>query len=106
MQYKVKFLDEAENDILKIAYYISNELYNPTAATKLIKKMRQLANGLKEMPKRHPVYETYAPLKQEFRKIVVGSYIMFYFINDEKKKVYIVFVMNEKQDFDTILATF
>lgn len=106
MQYKVKFLDEAENDILRVASYISNELYNPNAATKLIKNMRKLANGLKEMPRRHPVYEAYAPLKQEFRKIVVGNYVMFYFINDNKKKVYIAFVMNEKQDFDAILAKF
>lgn len=45
-------------------------------------------------------------IKQKFRKIVVGNYVMFYFTNDERKKAYIAFVMNEKQDFDTILATF
>ena len=104
--YKVKILAEAENDILRIATYISNELYNPQAANQIVKRLREAASGLKEMPKRHPVYEPYVPLKQTFRKAVVGNYIMFYFIDEKKQIVYVAFVMHQKQDVDTILATF
>jgi plasmid stabilization system protein ParE len=105
-EYQVKFLSHAENDILKMARYISNELYNPEAAAELVAKMRAKANGLKTMPDRYKKYEPFTPLKKEFRQIIIENYTMFYFIDEKKSKVFIAYVMHHRQDYDLVLATF
>jgi len=102
-EYHVDFLVSAEKDMLKIATYISNELYNYDSAMRLIDRLEEAKNSLKTLPYRHPIYES-DTVKTEFRKMIVDNYIMFYIIKD--KNVYIAFVIHHKQDFDAILKNF
>ena len=98
--YNVHFLDSAKDDMLKIADYITNDLYNPTASMNLIEKLEQAKNSLKEFPTRHPKHES-GTTKKVFRKMLVDNYILFYIIEDSD--VYIAFVLHQKQDFDYIV---
>ena len=101
--YNVRFLDQAEEDMIKIASYVASDLYHPIASNKLIEQLKESINGLKEFPKQHSVYDSYAPLEEEFREIVIGNYAIFYFIDEVRKIVFVAFVMYVKQDFDIIL---
>ena len=43
----------AENDIIEIARYITNELYDRDAADRLVDEFHDAMRSLKEMPERH-----------------------------------------------------
>ena len=101
--YKVEFLASAKDDMLQIANYISNDLYNPTAAMKLIAKLENAKNSLKQFPLTHPKHES-DTVETVFRKILVDNYVMFYIVDGDN--VYVAFVLHQRQDFDTILEKF
>jgi Plasmid stabilization system protein len=103
LQYEVNFLTGAKKDILEIANYISNELYSPESAMRLIDKFKKAVNSLTTLPERYPVHES-DTVKTIFRKMLVGNYLIFYIVKG--KNVYIAFVIHKKQDFDIVLSTF
>jgi len=83
LQYEVDFLVGAEKDMLKIADYISNELYNPDSAMRLIDKFEKAKNSLMTLPERHPVHESNT-VKTTFRKMLVANYVIFYILESQK----------------------
>jgi len=95
--YEVHVLPSADDHLLKIANYISNELYNPTAALSLIDHFERSIVELKDFPNRYPVHESDV-VKTEFRKLTLGNYLIFYTVDG--KYVYVAFILHEKQDFD------
>jgi addiction module RelE/StbE family toxin len=79
MQYKVKFLEIAKQDKNQIKHYLQK--FYPGTPKRFIEKLKECINNIKEMPYMYPVYEYF----QDYRKIVVGNYLVFYTINEEKK---------------------
>lgn len=70
--------------MIDIMRYISHELGNVSAATKLAEEMIKAADKLTDFPYAHEAYRPVRDLKQEYRKFHVQSYIMFYCIDNEK----------------------
>ena len=101
--YKVEFLASAKDDMLKIASYISNNLYNPSAAMKLIAKLENAKNSLKQFPLTHPKHES-DTVNTVFRRMLVDNYVMFYIVDGEN--VYVAFMLHQRQNFDIILEKF
>lgn len=101
--YKLEFLPIAKNDIDNIIYYISINLGNKIAAVNLSKKFIDGANGILIFPYGVPVYEIAGKLKNEYRRVRVNNYLMFYTINEEKKVITIVRVLYRKMDIENLL---
>ncbi|MDR0999620.1 MAG: type II toxin-antitoxin system RelE/ParE family toxin [Clostridiales bacterium] len=98
MEYTIQYLPQAVRNIQEIKNYISQD--NPTAAKNLTDLMKARIEALRTMPKKHEEY----PDNPAFRKVVVGSYLIFYKVNDEEKTVKIRRVIHGKQDIKEIIG--
>ena len=101
--YLLEYLPIAMNDMAEIARYISKELCNPSAAEDLANDMILATENLTEFPYMYPVYRAYKPLKNEYRKLIVKNYIMFYYVCEKEKKAIIARVIFSRRDYEKLL---
>ena len=101
--YKLEYLPIAQKDMLEIVRYISQELKNPDAAERLAVEWIEAAERVLIFPYAHPVYQPIRPLKQEYRKISVQNYLMFYWVDEEKKVVTVARVVYAKRNYGRLL---
>ena len=101
--YKLEYLPVARKDMLEIVRYIGRELQNPDAASRLAVELVNAAESILEFPYATPAYQSIRPLKREYRKILVRNFLMFYWVDEEKKLVTIARVVYAKQDYNRLL---
>ena len=101
--YQLECLPIAMRDMVEIARYISQELYNPQAAEKLANEMVEAAEKLTMFPYSKAIHFTQKPLMHEYRRLVVRNYIMFYWVNELDKTIIIARVIYARRDFDKLL---
>jgi addiction module RelE/StbE family toxin len=100
--YKVEYLPIAKTDIEEITDYISNKLQNPSVALKLAEEIINATQKLSEMPYIHPAYYPIRPLKNEYRKLIVNNYIVFYSVSEQTKTVTIARIIYAKRNIDNL----
>ena len=101
--YQLEYLPIAQQDMVETARYISHELCNPVAAEKLSHEMIEAADKLKDFPYANAVHATIRPLKQEYRKLLVKNYIMFYWVDEKAKTITIARVIYARRDYEKFL---
>lgn len=101
--YQLEYLPIAKKDMVDIAKYISKELCNPTAAENLAIKLIESAETLTSFPYKNALHRMIKPLKYEYRKLIVDNYIMFYFIDEEHKKIIIARVIYARRNYEKLL---
>lgn len=101
--YKAEYFPIALRDMVEIAEYISFELSNPMAADRLSEEMIEAVNKLVKFPYSYPAYTPIRPLKHEYRKLLVQNYILFYWVDEEKKLVTIARAVYAKMDNERLL---
>ena len=101
--YQLEYLPMARHDMVEIARYISQELCSTSVAEKLADEMIQAAESLTEFPYIYPVHHVSKPLKNEYRKLIVKNYIMFYCVYEKAKKVVITRVIYSRRDYEKLL---
>lgn len=101
--YSIEYLPIARRDMVDIAKYIGVKLANPDAAERLAEEMIEAAEKLTDMPYKCPVYTPVKPLKHEYRKLIIQKYIMFYWVDENKKLVTIARVVYSGRDYDKLL---
>ncbi|MDR0310809.1 MAG: type II toxin-antitoxin system RelE/ParE family toxin, partial [Acidobacteriota bacterium] len=83
-KYKIEYLPAADRDLAEIFTYIAVDLAAPQAAVNLLEKIDQAVKSLDTFPYAHSVYQSAgldtAPF--EFRALVVASYLVFYYVNE------------------------
>lgn len=101
--YTIEYLPIAKSDMVDIAKYIGVKLENPEAAERLAEKMIEAAEMLTDMPYKCPVHIPVKPLRHEYRKLIVQNYIMFYWVDEDKKLITIARVVYSGRDYENIL---
>lgn len=101
--YKIEFLPIAKEDIDNIIYYISYNLKNITASSKLRDLFMSSLDYIIEFPYGNSVYQIKGKSKYEYRSYRVKNFLMFYIINEEEKLITIVRVLYQRMDIDNIL---
>ncbi len=101
--YTIENLPIARRDMVDIAKYIGVKRSNPEVAERLADKMIEAAEKLTDMPYKCPVYIPVKPLRHEYRKLIVQSYIMFYCVDEDKKLVTIARVVYFGKDYENLL---
>lgn len=89
--------------MLEIVRYISLELQNPDAAERLAVELVNAAESVLKFPYAAAAYRTIRPLKHEYRKILVQNFLMFYWVDEEKKLVIVARVVYAKRDYDWLM---
>ena len=101
--YEVNFLPIAMQDAVEIVQYIKYELKNKSAADKFSNNILKSANVLQDFPYKNPAYFPARKLKHEYRKQIIGNYIMFYWVDEEENKVTVARIIYAQRDYENLL---
>lgn len=103
MKYDLIYLPSAQQDMIDIVTYISRELENPAAANRLAEKFINEAENIRSFPYSTPAYYPIRPLKHDYRKLLVDSYIVFYWVDETEHRIVIARVIYAKSDYNKML---
>lgn len=103
MTYKIHVSRTAQKQIEQIIEYISDDLKNLSAATNFYTKIFESYDRLKNNPHIYALCEYESIRKLGYRKVIIGNYLMFYKIYEEKKEVFIARVIYGKRDYIALL---
>jgi plasmid stabilization system protein ParE len=81
MKYRIKFLSEAADDREIIIAYLSQ--YYKSTVKKFLQLLKKRISQLKQFPYSCPIYED----DPDYRRLVVGEYLVFYIINENDKMI-------------------
>lgn len=103
MKYKVTYTESAKKDLKSIFGYISKKLLAPENAAGQTQRIMAAVRKLDTMPRRYKLYEEEPWYSQELRYFSIDNYLVFYKVNDEIGKVYVVRIMYGGRDIRTQL---
>jgi len=105
MIYSVDFSKQAADDLSEITRYISEELYNPQAARRFYNEVTNKLTLLREQPYMFPLYHDEELSAKGIHSIVIGNFLMFFVVDDEKKVVSIVRILYGRRDIPYLFET-
>lgn len=97
-QYEVQITKYAMAQMEEIRDYIANGLFAPQAACNLFSEMKRKVKSLESMPERNPLVDVKKWGEQGVRKTIVKNFIIYYWIDEERKTVYITAVVYAKRN--------
>jgi addiction module RelE/StbE family toxin len=100
-KYNIEYSKESKQDLIGIKQYIKYNLQEPETAQKLISKIRNEINNLKNNPEMYAIIDDELIKKLEIRKMIVDNYIVFYRIKDNN--IEIVRVMYGRRNWINLL---
>lgn len=101
--YDLQYLPSARKDMVEAVRYISETLHNPTAAERLAVELIEAGDSILTFPYANPVHMPIRPLKHEYRKLRVHNYLMFYWVNEERKLVTVARVIYARRNYEKLL---
>ena len=102
--YKLQYLPAARQDMIEIVRYVSKTLSNPAAADQLALEMIEAGKQIAKFPYANPAYIPIRPLRHEYRKRLVRNFLVFYWVEEEKKIVTVARVIYAKRDYERLLG--
>lgn len=102
MDFAVKILPPAINDIQEIYDYIALELKSTINAEHTISKIRNEIESLGSSPASFRLYPNEPWHSRGLRFMPVGNYIVFYIADEDKKEVNVLRVLYGRRDFTKI----
>lgn len=103
MSYKLEYLPAAQQDLVEIVRYISGNLKNPDAAHQLAEKMIEAVETLRESPYTQPAYVPLRPLKHEYRRLLVQTYLVVYWVDEQEKQITAARVIYTRRDYQKLV---
>lgn len=101
--YRLEILPVALANLSDIAHYIAFTLHNPTSADRITDEILDSLEKLRSNPHICQVYEEVDGLQQEYRRLVVGKYVVFYWIEEEKNLVTVAHICYGATDYKKYL---
>ena len=89
--------------MVEIVSYISDELCNAPTAEKLAHELIEAIERLVEFPYLSTIHFTTKPLRNEYRKLTVHNYIVFYWVDEADKLITIARVIYARRDYEKLL---
>lgn len=105
-EYSVKYTEQVLNQVDEIVTYILDELQAVYAANSLLESLERNMQSLDSMPERFPLVD-YEPWRSEgIRKMVIAGYLVYYWVNDGDKTVWIITVVSQLRNQENVLQDF
>ncbi len=101
--YDITMLPLAEKDITDNVDYIYYVKSSPETALKLLDGLRKTIEKLKYMPERSEVDEDIELANREIRKCYYKNYKIFFYINRQERRVFILRVLHTLVDATPLL---
>lgn len=80
--YRIRYTPLAREDMLEILTYVSEEIFAPQSAVRLLNKIEKDISRLGDNPYSAPVVRDEYLASQEFRYLVSGKYLVLYKVDD------------------------
>lgn len=100
--YKVEYLTTALSDMSEIIKYIRDKLVNKQAAVRLSEQFVEAAERISFFPYANTIFVPIRPLKEEYRKVIVENYLIFYYVKESAKTVVISRIIYARNYMDQI----
>jgi len=94
MKYRIKYFPSSVNDRETIKAYLMQ--FYPSTARKFFDLLKSKTARLKDFPYSCPKYED----DPDYRVLVVGDYLVFYIVNEDKKAIEIHRIFHGSQDIE------
>lgn len=101
--YSLFFSNAFYRDLNKINEYIGGIQKDPIAADSITADIVEATMKLVEMPYMFPVYHPTIPRKYQYRRLRVKNYIVFYIVDESKKRVVVARAIYQKRDYEKLL---
>ena len=98
MDYKVKLTDHAVAQLQEAVIYISKVLQASTVAKHWAARVKKELASLSTMPARYPLTEEEPWHTEGIHKMSVENFLVYYWINEEKKIVWITARVYARRD--------
>jgi plasmid stabilization system protein ParE len=85
--------------------YITNTLYSPQAALRMLQKANDKIGLIKENPHLFPLYHNKVIAEKGYRFTIVGNYLLFYRVNEEAKIITIESFIYGRQNIPEALSS-
>ncbi len=92
MKYEVAYTELSQDDTRAIRAWLSQ--FYPGTPRKFFAELKKRIVALEETPYMYPEYEDRPP----YRRMVVSDYLVFYKVNEEKKRVEIHRILHAARD--------
>ena len=92
MKYRIKYLSETVTDLADIRAYLIR--YYESTVRKFFALLKEKTARLKEFPYSCPIFED----DPDYRKLVVGNYLVFYIVNENDKTIEIHRILHGSRD--------
>jgi len=96
--YTVKLTSQAEEQLCEIADYIRFTLQSPNSALNMLRTLEKAILSLDLFPNRVPLTEEEPWRSQGFRKLSVKNYLVYFWVNEDEKKVQVTGVVYGRRD--------
>ena len=96
--YKIIVTPDAEDDLVKLRNYIAGVILAYNTAINYIRTIRNEIGSLSEMPEKYKPVDDEPWHSRGIRKFLVKNFFVYYRIDDEHKKVYILNVIYARRD--------
>ena len=103
MAYKVKITQSFEDDLAAVLEYISQKLYNSTAARRLLINTEEKISLICENPLIFPLYHDDKLAEKGYHYVPIANYLIFYRIDEYDKTVFITRFLYGGQNISTII---
>lgn len=97
--YDLEYLPLAQEDMVEAVRYISEKLKKPATAERLAVELIEAGDSIRTFPYADPVHMPIRPLGYEYRKLLVHSCLMFYWVDEEKKQVTVARVIYARRNY-------
>lgn len=103
-KYEVLVASEAERDLRDIYDYVATRLESPRAARGEVERIQAAVHGLSEIPNRFRAYERGPWCTRGMRVRAVDNHLVFYIVDEARRRVTVARVMYGGMDVDTALS--
>ena len=98
MTHTVKLTDHAICKLKDAMGYISKVLFEPETAQRLSERIKKDISSLDCLPFRYPLVDEEPWRTEGIRKMPVGNFIVYYWVNDDTSTVWVTSVIYGRRD--------
>lgn len=103
MAYKLIISERFEKDLDNVLNYISNRLYNPSAANQILCKTEEAISRIAENPLLYPAYHDEKLAEKGYRYVIIANYLLFYRVDLTPEEIQIARFLYGRQNLTSEL---
>lgn len=103
MAYNLIITNNADSELEEIVRYIAEHLDNTKAAASFLDSVESAYDRLTDNPHLYQLCDNPAFERRDYRKVVIGNYVMIYRVEEERNSVYILHFFFGRQDYFNLI---